>query len=57
MREMTTLADEPALSPTYMSNSTHPVLAEDTCPERLPGDEPEPLEAVPWPLTALPSPP
>lgn len=41
------------LSPTYMSNSIHLVLAEDLYPERLPGDEPEPLEVVPWALADL----
>jgi ADP-ribose diphosphatase len=41
------------LAPTYMSNAIHLVLAEDLYPERLPGDEPEPLEVVPWPLSGL----
>lgn len=41
------------LAPTYMSNSIHLVLAEDLYPERLHGDEPEPLEVVPWPLADL----
>lgn len=41
------------LAPTYMTNSIHLVLAEDLYPERLPGDEPEPLEVVPWRLDRL----
>ncbi|HST44834.1 MAG TPA: ADP compounds hydrolase NudE [Luteimonas sp.] len=42
-----------SLAPTYMSHQTHLVLARDLYPERLPGDEPEELEVVPWPLDAL----
>jgi ADP-ribose diphosphatase len=41
------------LAPTYMSNSIHVVLAEDLYPERLPGDEPEPIDVVQWPLAKL----
>ena len=41
------------LAPTYMSHSTHLVLARDLYPERLPGDEPEELEVVPWKLERL----
>ena len=41
------------LAPTYMSHRTHLVLARDLYPERLPGDEPEELEVVPWKLDAL----
>lgn len=33
-----------SLSPGYMSQRIHVVLARDLYPERLPGDEPEPLE-------------
>ncbi|MDV3255891.1 MAG: ADP compounds hydrolase NudE [Lysobacter sp.] len=44
---------ELTLAPTYMSHVTHLVLARDLYPERLPGDEPEPLEPVPWRLDAL----
>ena len=44
---------ELTLAPTYMSHATHLVLARDLYPERLPGDEPEPLEVVPWKLDAL----
>ncbi len=36
-----------SLSPAYMGNSIHIVLAKDLYPKKLPGDEPEPLEVVP----------
>ncbi len=42
-----------SLSPAYMTHMTHVVLARDLYPERLPGDEPEPLEVVPWKLSDL----
>lgn len=41
------------LAPTYMSHQTHVVLARDLYPQRLPGDEPEALELVPWKLADL----
>ena len=41
------------LAPTYMSHEAHLVLARDLYPERLPGDEPEELEQVPWKLDRL----
>ena len=41
------------LAPTYMSHQTHVVLARDLYPQRLPGDEPEALEVVPWKLAEL----
>ena len=44
---------ELTLAPTYMSHAAHLVLARDLYPERLPGDEPEALEQVPWKLDAL----
>jgi ADP-ribose diphosphatase len=44
---------ELTLAPTYMSHAAHVVIARDLYPERLPGDEPEPLELVPWKLDAL----
>lgn len=44
---------ELTLAPTYMSHSAHLVIARDLYPERLPGDEPEPLDLVPWPIDAL----
>lgn len=42
-----------SLAPTYMSHQTHLVVARDLYPERLPGDEPEELEVVPWKLDRL----
>lgn len=44
---------ELTLAPSYMSHTAHIILARDLYPERLPGDEPEPLELVPWRLDAL----
>lgn len=44
---------ELTLAPSYMDHITHLVLARDLYPERLPGDEPEPLEVLPWRLDAL----
>ncbi len=44
---------ELSLAPVYMSHETTVVLARDLYPERLPGDEPEDLEVVPWKLDAL----
>lgn len=35
------------LSPAYMEHKIHVLLARDLYPERLTGDEPEPLEVVP----------
>lgn len=42
-----------SLSPSYMTHVAHVVLAQDLYPERLEGDEPEPLEVVPWKLAEL----
>jgi ADP-ribose diphosphatase len=42
-----------SLSPGYMTHVTHVVLARDLYPAPLPGDEPEPLEVIPWPLAKL----
>ena len=41
------------LSPSYMSHAAHVVVARDLYPNRLPGDEPEELEVLPWKLDAL----
>jgi ADP-ribose diphosphatase len=41
------------LAPTYMSHQSSLVVARDLYPERLPGDEPEELEVVPWKLAEL----
>jgi ADP-ribose diphosphatase len=42
-----------SLAPTYMSHQTHLVLAQGLYPQRLPGDEPEELEVVPWKLADI----
>lgn len=42
-----------SLAPGYSAHETHIVLAEDLYPDRLPGDEPEEIEVVPWPLADL----
>jgi ADP-ribose diphosphatase len=44
---------ELSLAPTYFSLSTQLVIARDLYEERLPGDEPEPLDVVPWKIDAL----
>lgn len=49
LRELTQLS----LAPGYMTHITHVVLARNLYPSRLPGDEPEELEVVPWPLAKL----
>ncbi len=41
------------LAPGYLGHTTHMVLAEELYPERHPGDEPEAIEVVPWPLENL----
>ena len=42
-----------SLAPGYMTHITRVVLARDLYPEKLPGDEPEELEIVPWPISDL----
>ena len=42
-----------SLAPGYMTHVTHIVLARDLYPEKLPGDEPEELEVIPWPMADL----
>ena len=49
LRELRTLT----LSPGYMGHLTQLVVARDLYPQRLPGDEPEEIEVVPWKLDAL----
>jgi len=51
-RSFTTLA-ELTLSPGYMTHVTHVVVARDLYPARLPGDEPEEIEVITWPLDDL----
>jgi ADP-ribose diphosphatase len=51
-RELTELT-RLSLAPGYMTHITRVVLARDLYPEKLPGDEPEELEVVPWPIDDL----
>jgi ADP-ribose diphosphatase len=51
-RELTELT-RLSLAPGYMTHITRVVLARDLYPEKLPGDEPEELEVVPWPISDL----
>jgi ADP-ribose diphosphatase len=44
-----------SLAPGYIQHRTHIVLARDLYPERAQGDEPEPIEVVPWRLNDLES--
>jgi len=39
-----------SVAPGYLLHSTHIVLARDLHPKRLAGDEPEPIEVIPWRL-------
>lgn len=41
-------------APSYQTHATHIILAEQLYPEKREGDEPEPLEVVPWRLDNLP---
>ncbi len=41
------------LAPGYFSHVTHVLLAEDLYAEKRDGDEPEPIEVVPWSLERL----
>jgi len=41
------------VAPGYMTHQTHLVLARDLYQQRAAGDEPEPLEVVPWSLDRL----
>ena len=51
-RKLTLLATL-SLLPAYMTHKAQVILAEDLYPQRRPGDEPEPLEVVPWKLSEL----
>jgi ADP-ribose diphosphatase len=42
-----------SLAPNYMQHSIQLILAEDLYPQQLDGDEPEPLDVVPWKLSRL----
>jgi ADP-ribose diphosphatase len=42
-----------SLAPGYLSHTMSVILAEDLYPEKLQGDEPEPIEVVPFPLAEI----
>lgn len=42
-----------SVAPGYSNYETHVVLATDLYPEKLPGDEPEEIEVIPWSLKEL----
>jgi ADP-ribose diphosphatase len=42
------------VAPGYLYHETHVVLARNLRPSKLPGDEPEEIEVVPWALDRLP---
>lgn len=42
-----------SMAPTFFNAKMHIVIAKDLYPERLEGDEPEPLEVVKWPLSNI----
>lgn len=44
-----------SLAPGYFTHQMNLILAEDLYPESLPGDEPEPLEIVHWPIDEIDS--
>jgi ADP-ribose diphosphatase len=39
------------IAPAYIRHQTHVILAQNLYPDRQPGDEPEPIEVVPWRLS------
>ncbi|MEW8506950.1 MAG: ADP compounds hydrolase NudE [Candidatus Thiodiazotropha sp.] len=39
------------IAPAYIRHQTHVILARNLYPDRQPGDEPEPIEVVPWRLS------
>ena len=41
------------LAPGYLSHIMQVVLAEDLYPEKLEGDEPEPIDVIEWPLAKI----
>ncbi|NDY96460.1 ADP compounds hydrolase NudE [Wenzhouxiangella limi] len=51
-RELVSLG-ELTMAPGYMTHATQVVLARDLYPSRLPGDEPEELQVLTWPMDDL----
>lgn len=43
-----------SLAPGYIGHFTHVVVAQELFPQKTVGDEPEPLEVVPWRMSELP---
>jgi ADP-ribose diphosphatase len=41
------------IAPGYMSHTTHIVLASELYPQKIPGDEPEEIEVVPWKIADM----
>ena len=48
-----TLLKKVHLSPAYMEHGINVILARDLYPEKLEGDEPEPIEVMPYPFDQL----
>lgn len=48
-----TFLKEMTANPGYLAGSMHCVIAQDLYRQSLPGDEPEPLEVVPYPLKQM----
>jgi ADP-ribose diphosphatase len=48
-----TLLRRLSTAPGYLQHATNIVLAQDLYPERLQGDEPEPIDVVPWPIADI----
>jgi ADP-ribose diphosphatase len=44
-----------SLAPTYMAHEIHVVLARDLSTSQLEGDEPEPIDVIPWKLAEIES--
>ncbi len=44
-----------SIAPGYLGHETRIVLAKDLYPQRTEGDEPEPIDVVPWSLHKLPA--
>ncbi|MGZ8136436.1 MAG: ADP compounds hydrolase NudE [Methylococcaceae bacterium] len=42
-----------SLAPAYLEHTTEIIIAQDLYAEKLPGDEPEELEVVPWQLSNI----
>jgi len=42
-----------SIAPGYLSHTTHIVLASDLYPNKIPGDEPEEIEVVPWKIADM----